>query len=133
MQGRRPLGLKFTEKRSEDASGPTHAPASILVEEVVEKGGSLSEASMDHTSSVYSGDEVVAVGGAGGQMKYFKTNNLQDNSSLEGSLSQAIDEVAEPVRIQLQRHFDPVKVLHFFTLTAPYLCEFFCIECVRRT
>jgi hypothetical protein len=114
------LGLQFTEKRSDDASGPTRAPASILVAEVVEKGGSLGEASMDHTSSVSPGDEVVAVGGAGGQLKYLKTNNRQANSSLEGCLSETIDEVAEPVRLQLQRHFDPVKVLHFFTFTTLY-------------
>lgn len=68
---------------------------------------------MDHTSSISPGDEVVAVGGAGGQLKYFKTANRHDNSCL----TEAIDEVTEPIRLQLERHFEPVEVLQFFTVT----------------
>jgi hypothetical protein len=84
---------------------------------VVEKAGTLAEVSMDHTSSISPGDEVVAVGGTGGQLKYFKTNPRHDNSSMKSSLTQAIDEVTEPVRLQLERHFEPVEVLQIFTFT----------------
>lgn len=118
------MGLKFAE------SGST-LEASSLVGEVVEKGGTLGEASMDQTSSVSPGDEVVAVGGASGLLKYFKTGNRQDNSSSEGSLAEAIDKVAEPVRLQLQRHFDPVKVLYFFTFRGSILLLYFALKLLQ--
>ena len=125
------MGVKFTERPSDNASGSAHT-ASTLVAEVVEKGGTLGEISMDQTSAVSPGDEVVAVGGAGGLMKYFKIDSREDNSSSEGSLVEVIDRVAEPVRLQLQRHFDPVKVLHFLTLTNSFFMGIFYIENARR-
>jgi len=109
------LGLGFTEGRPKNGSDST-GPVSTLVAGVIEKGGSLAEVSMDHTSIISPGDEVVAVGGAGGLLKYFKTNDLQTNGSLEGPLAEAIDAVAEPVRLQLERPLDPVEVPHFLTL-----------------
>jgi hypothetical protein len=113
------LGLGFTEERLKNVSDSTRE-VSTLVAGVVEKGGSLAEVSMDHTSTVSPGDEVVAVGGACGLLKYFKTNdrlaNSSANSPLEGPLAEAIDEVAEPVRLQLERPLDLDKV-HFFTST----------------
>uniref|UniRef100_A0A7I4CW03 ABC transporter domain-containing protein n=1 Tax=Physcomitrium patens TaxID=3218 RepID=A0A7I4CW03_PHYPA len=108
VQGHKPLGLGFTERRSNNTSGSTTA-ISTLVAGVIEKGGSLAEITMDHTSSVAPGDEVVAVGGAGGLLKYFKSNDRRANSSLEGGLAEAIDEVAEPVRLQLERPLDLAK------------------------
>lgn len=114
MQGRKPLGLEFSEKLKGNVNSLTHACSSPRVL-VVEKVGSLGEMCMDHTSTISCGDEVVAVGGAGGQLKYFKTNTGHGNISLRSSLSEAINEVTEPVRLQLERHFDPVEVRHLFT------------------
>lgn len=109
MQGRKPLGLDFSEKRLGNVNSSTHASSTPRAL-VVEKVGSLAEMCMDHTSSISCGDEVVAVGGAGGQFKYFKTNTRHGNYPLKSSLSEAINEVTEPVRLQLERHFDPVEV-----------------------
>lgn len=105
------MGLGFTEGRPKNGSGST-GPISPLVAGVIEKGGSLAEVSMDHTSIISPGDEVVAVGGAGGLLKYFKTGDLQTNGSLEGPLAEAIDAVAEPVRLQLERPLDTPEVPH---------------------
>jgi len=110
------LGLEFSERRSNNVSGLARS-SSTLGALVVENVGTLAEVSMDHTSSISNGDEVVAVGGAGGQLQYFKTNSRYDNGSLKRSITEAIDEVTEPVRLQLERHFEPVEVLPFFTLT----------------
>lgn len=108
------MGLGFTEGRPKigsDSSGPV----STLVAGVIEKGGSLAEVCMDHTSSVSPGDEVVAVGGSGGLLKYFKTDDPQTNGSLRGHLAEAIDAVADPVRLQLERPLDPIEVPHILT------------------
>ena len=119
MQGQKPLGLGFTEERSKNVSDST-SEVSAVVAGVIEEGGSLAEVSMDHTSFVSPGDEVVAVGGAGGLLKYFKTEDRLGNSSaissLEGPLAEAIDEVTEPVRLQLETPFELDRV-HFLTST----------------
>lgn len=124
------MGLGFTEGRPKNGSGST-SPVSTLVAGVIEKGGSLAEVSMDHTSSISPGDEVVAVGGAGGMLKYFKTNDLQTNSSLEGPLAEAIDAVAEPVRLQLERPLDPVEVPHFLTFANSFFIGILAFLCSK--
>lgn len=86
---------------------------STLVAGVIEKGGSLAEVSMNHTSTVSPGDEVVAVGGAGEILKYFKADDSQGNHIVGGRLAEAIDEVAEPVRLQLERPHNKAHVMFF--------------------
>jgi hypothetical protein len=109
VEGNQPLGLGFTESRANNngsgiVTGPGAVP-SMLVAGVIEKGGSLAEPSMSHTSVIAPGDEVVAVGGNGDMLKYFKTYDHALDNSLTGGLASAIDHVVEPVRLQLERPF----------------------------
>jgi hypothetical protein len=109
VEGNQPLGLGFTESRANNngsgiVTGPGVVP-SMLVAGVIEKGGSLAEPSMSHTSVIAPGDEVVAVGGNGDMLKYFKTYDHALDNSLTGGLASAIDHVVEPVRLQLERPF----------------------------
>lgn len=121
------MGLGFTEGRPKIGSGRSTGPVSPLVAGVIEKGGSLAEVSMDHTSIIQPGDEVVAVGGAGGMLKYFKTDDLQSNGSFEGPLAEAIDAVAEPVRLQLERPLETPEVPYLLTF-APFRLAVLCIS-----
>lgn len=114
VQGDKPLGLGFTESRENNGSGVA-SHVSMLVSGVVGSGGSLAEASMNHTTRAAPGDEVVAVGGAGGILKYLKTGNRALDTSLSGCLLEAIDQVVEPVRLQLERPFQEV-VQHALSL-----------------
>ncbi len=109
VEGNQPLGLGFTESRANNngsgiVTGPGAVP-SMLVAGVIEKGGSLAEPSMSHTTLIAPGDEVVAVGGNGDMLKYFKTHDRALDNSLTGGLASAIDHVVEPVRLQLERPF----------------------------
>ena len=119
MQGDKPLGLGFTESQENNGSGVA-SHVSLLVAGILGSGGSLAEASMNHTCSAAPGDEVVAVGGAGGMLKYLKTGNRALDTSLSGCLAKAIDKVVEPVRLQLERPFQEV-VQHV-------LPSYFCIH-----
>jgi ABC-type multidrug transport system ATPase subunit/ABC-type multidrug transport system permease subunit len=115
VEGNQPLGLGFTESRANNygsgiVTGPGAVP-SMLVAGVIEKGGSLAEPSMSHTSFIAPGDEVVAVGGNGDMLKYFKTHDRALDDSLTGGLASAIDHVVEPVRLQLERPFQETKGL----------------------
>ncbi|CAK9237031.1 unnamed protein product [Sphagnum troendelagicum] len=95
--------------------GPGGAVPSVLVAGVVEKGGSLAEPSMDHTSLIAPGNEVVVVWGDGDVLKYFKTHDHHralDNSLTAAGFASAIDHIAEPVHLQLERPFQETKGLH---------------------
>jgi hypothetical protein len=70
VEGKQPLGLGFTESRANNngsgiVAGPGGAVPSVLVAGVIEKGSSLAEPSMDHTSLIAPWDEVVVVRGNG--------------------------------------------------------------------
>jgi hypothetical protein len=113
VEGKQPLGLGFTESRANNngsgiVAGPGGAVPSVLVAGVIEKGSSLAEPSMDHTSLIAPGDEVVVVGGNGDVLKYFKTHDHHralDNSLTAAGLASAIDPIVEPVHLQLERPF----------------------------
>ncbi|CAK9882905.1 unnamed protein product [Sphagnum jensenii] len=120
VEGKQPLGLGFTESRANNngsgiVAGPGGAVPSVLVAGVVEKGGSLAEPSMDHTSLIAPGDEVVVVGGDGDVLKYFKTHDHHralDNSLTAAGFASAIDHIVEPVHLQLERPFQETKGFH---------------------
>jgi len=103
VEGKQRLGLGFTESRANNngsgiVAGPDGAVPSVLVAGVIEKGGSLAEPSMDHTSLIAPRDEVVVVGGNGDVLKYFKTHDHHcalDNSLTAAGLASAIDPVVE--------------------------------------
>ncbi len=113
MEDKQPLGLGFTESQANNngsgiVAGPGGAVPSVLVAGVVEKGGSLAEPSMDHTSLIAPGNEVVVVGGDGDVLKYFKTHDHHralDNSLTAAGFASAIDHIVEPLHLQLERPF----------------------------
>ncbi|CAK9238240.1 unnamed protein product [Sphagnum troendelagicum] len=120
VEDKQPLGLGFTESQANNngsgiVAGPGGAVPSVLVAGVVEKGGSLAEPSMDHTSLIAPGNEVVVVGGDGDVLKYFKTHDHHralDNSLTAAGFASAIDHIVEPLHLQLERPFQETKGLH---------------------
>ena len=105
LQGEQPLGVDFVEIGRKNDSG--QQSSSYLLSRSADKDGSLVNPSMEHTTTPQAEDKVIAYGGSEGMLHYIA---LPDSSTpLKESLSNAVANVSEPVRLQLERRFTKVR------------------------